>query len=274
MKHKQILNKLILYIILLFLTNVSLAQKLYDHQLDEKKWSDVKEGIRYGNEKNGGSSDWTFEDKKQYKKWKKSKGLKSGKGSGGGNGNGDGTGNSGSGSDGYRKPVEQHNSSSNWNFNPSSLKGLSWIGWIITGLLIAGLIYLIVMSILNSNSGKKKVTPIDYVEDEIAPSEIPLTELQRLLKEALDKKDFRAAVRIYYLFILKDLSAKQWIEWQKEKTNMHYLYEMQKQNVYSDFSQTVNYFEIVWYGKREINQNQFNTIQPSFTNLLNKLGVE
>jgi hypothetical protein len=268
------LNRFILNIILLFLANVSLAQKLYNHKLDENKWSDIKEGVRYENEKKGGSSDWTFEDKKQYKKWQKSKGLKSGKGSGGGSGNGEGGGDNGSGFNEYRKPIVQDRSSSDWNFNPPNLKGLSWIGWLIMGVLIIGVVYLIVMFVINSNSGKKKVTPIDYVEDEIPPSEIPLTELQRLLKEALDNKDFRAAVRIYYLFILKDLSARQWIEWQREKTNMHYLYEMQKQSVYTDFSQTVNYFEIVWYGKRDINQNQFNMIQPSFTNLLNKLGVE
>jgi hypothetical protein len=258
------LNKIILNIILLFLANFSLAQKLYNHQLDENKWSDIKEGIRYKNEKKGGSSDWTFKDKKQYKKWKKSKGLKSGKGSG----------DRSAGNNGFRKPIVQDRNSSNWNFNPPSLKGLSWIGWVIMGGLIIGVVYLIIMFIINSNSGKKKITPIDYIEDEIPPSEIPLTELQRLLKEALDKKDFRAAVRIYYLFILKDLSAKQWIDWQREKTNMHYLYEMQNQSIYKDFSQTVNYFEIVWYGKREINQNQFDTIQPRFTNLLNILGVE
>ncbi len=262
-KHKPILNKTILHIIFLLFVNFSFAQQLYNHQLDKNKWSDIKEGIRYDNEKKGGSSDWTFKNKKQYKKWKKSKGLGDKKGNGG---------NADNGSNGFRRPIAKNAPPP--KFNLPNFSGLSWIGWVIMGLLIAGIVYLLVKYFLDSNKGKTKVTPVNYVEDDIAPSEIPLTELQRLLKEALDNQNYRAAVRIYYLFILKDLSAKHWIEWKKEKTNMHYLYEMQKQSVYTDFSQTVNYFEIVWYGKREINQHQFKNIQPNFTNLLTKLGVE
>jgi len=270
-KHKPILNKFLIHIIIIFSVNISFSQDLYDHQLDENKWSDIKEGIRYENEEGGGSSEWTFESKKQYQKWKKNKKVGNGNGNGGGNG--------------YKNHKEKQNNSyennkikpksnSNFNFNPPNLKGLSWIGWVILIAFLAGVIYLIIKYILDNNKGKQKVTAINYIEDDVAPSEIPLTELQRLLKEALDQENYRAAIRIYYLFILKDLSAKHWIEWQKEKTNMHYLYEMQKQSEYDNFSQTVSYFEIVWYGKRDIDKTQFNKIQPSFTNLLDQLGVK
>ncbi len=267
-KHKQILNKVFLHIIFFFVgINISFSQQLYDHHLDKNKWGEIKEGIRYETEKNGGNSGWTFKDKKSYKKWIKSK--KGGNANGYNNDKGGGTAN------GVKpKNIKSPKSTFKPNINFNSLKGLSYVGWIILILLAAGIIYLIVKHLIDSNLGNKKVKPVNYIEDDIAPSEIPLTELQRLLKEALDNENYRAAIRIYYLFILKDLSSRQWINWQKEKTNMHYLYEMQKQKVYNDFSQTVNYFEIVWYGKRDINQQQFKSIQPSFTNLLNQLGVE
>jgi hypothetical protein len=48
---------------------------------------------------------------------------------------------------------------------------------------------------------------------------------------------------------------------------------MNNDKLYPDFSIAVNYFEIIWYGKRELNKNQFLAIQPNFTNLLNLLGV-
>jgi len=256
-KPKQILNKLFLHIILIvFCVNFSFSQPLYEHRLDKNKWNNIKEGIRHNTEKNGGNSEWTFDDKNKYKTWKKNF-------------------NKGGNANSFKpKHISKPKLRVNPKFNFGSLKGLSVIGWIILFLLAAGIIYLIIKYILDSNSGKTKVKPVNYINEDVAPSEIPLTELQRLLKQALEKEDYRKATRIYYLFILKDLSAKQWIKWGKEKTNMHYLYEMQKQSLYKEFSKIVTYFEIVWYGKRHLNKQQFEIIQPSFIHLLNQLGIE
>lgn len=237
------------------------AQDLYDHKLNKEKWSEIKDGIRYENGQKGKQAEWTTERQN---------------GNGKGNGNGNGGNGNGSNSGSANGEHSMPRSSSSWNpkINPGAIHGLSYIGWIILGIFILALIYFIVRAILNRNVGNKKVNPVDYFDDEVPPSEIPLTELQKRLKEALDAEDYRAAVRIYYLFILKDLSTKNWINWQREKTNMHYLYEMQSKSYFNEFNQTVNYFEIIWYGKRKINQVQFKTIQPSFTDLLDKLGVK
>jgi hypothetical protein len=110
--------------------------------------------------------------------------------------------------------------------------------------------------------------------DEVNPTEIPLTELERLLKEALDRGDYRGAIRIYFIFIVRDLAKKNWIAWEKEKTNMHYLREMSNRAEFEDFNFAVSYFEIIWYGKREIEKTRFELIQPKFTKLLSKLGVK
>ena len=115
---------------------------------------------------------------------------------------------------------------------------------------------------------------IDNYFENVAPSEIPLTELQKKLKEAIEIENYREAIRIYYLFILKDLSEKHWILWEREKTNMHYLREMSDKTEFDDFNKSIGYFEVIWYGKRDIDQNQFNSIRPYFTNLLDKLGVK
>ena len=155
-----------------------------------------------------------------------------------------------------------------------NLSGLSWLGWIFVIVFGAAVIGLIIYLIVNSSKKPKNVSidTNDFYED-IAPADIPLTELQKRLNQALDKGDYRGAVRIYYLFILKDLSEKKWIFWEKEKTNMHYLREMSGKSEFDDFNKSISYFEVIWYGKREIDQNQFETIQPNFTNLLKKLGI-
>ncbi len=141
-------------------------------------------------------------------------------------------------------------------------------------VLGAGLAYLIYLLFINSDykANGQKYTPVDL--EEMAPSEIPKTELERLLEAALKDHNYREAVRIYYLFILKDLSEKKWITWEKEKTNMHYILEMKDKKEHGEFNTIVHYFEFIWYGKRNITQAQFQSIQPNFTSLLTKLGIK
>jgi len=143
--------------------------------------------------------------------------------------------------------------------------------YIFLGVILAALIYFLFIS-SNFRANGAKYVPLDI--DETAPSDIPKTELERLLEEAITAKDYRKAVRVYYLFILKDLSEKKWIEWEKQKTNMHYLLEMQGKTEAPAFEKALTYFEFIWYGKREITGPQFSSIQPHFIQLLKTLNIK
>lgn len=98
--------------------------------------------------------------------------------------------------------------------------------------------------------------------------------MQRLLNEALAKQDYRGAVRIYFIFIVRDLAQKNAIQWQREKTNFHYLIEMSGKTDYDDFNTSVSYFEIIWYGERQLDQAKFEQIRPVFTRFMDKLGIK
>jgi hypothetical protein len=266
LKQKQILNKLVFYILTFCFASAGLSQELYDHQLNEEKWTNIRDNIRYESKE---QSEWTYENYEEYLKAQKGK---QGKNRQGGNGKGE---KSDNGVEDVMTPEKRNQPPpSSPNINPGVLS-LGPLGWIFLIIIIAGVVALIIYLIAtsSSNPANVKVRPVDYLDD-IPPAEIPLTELQRLLKEALDKNDYRAAVRIYYLFILRDISKKKWIKWEREKTNMHYLREMSGRPEYYDFDKTVGYFEIVWYGKRDVTGEQFTLIKPDFTNLLDKLGVE
>jgi hypothetical protein len=126
---------------------------------------------------------------------------------------------------------------------------------------------------VNTPKKGKKINSV-FEFEEINPIEIPLTELQRLLKEAIANGYYRGAVRIYFIFIIRDLAAKNWIDWEKDKTNFHYLREMSGKKEYEDFNRSVSYFEIIWYGKRELDATKFEQIKPNFTRFLDKLGVK
>jgi len=146
------------------------------------------------------------------------------------------------------------------------------LGYVLLIIFVLALIALIFFMFINSERKGKKVGEAIELE-EINPTEIPLSELEKLLKEAIDKGDYRGAVRIYFIFIIRDLSDKEWIQWEKEKTNFHYLREMAGKTEFDDFNRSVSYFEIIWYGKREIDAGKFEEIKPNFTTFLKKLGV-
>ena len=192
--------------------------QLFDHQLDENKWQDLRDGIRYEGVEDGPGRQWTYESNKEYNDAKK----KYGKGSGNGGGNGQGgNGQGGNGNGSGNRPVKTPESNSSPDYDPPSIDppsfgGFGAIGYILMAILIIGLIFLIYYLYINAPKKGKKIEGTIELED-LNPVEIPLTELQRLLQEALANKNYRGAVRIYFIFIIRDLAQKNWIDWEKEK---------------------------------------------------------
>lgn len=261
-----ILNKPLLYILLFFQIVTLYGQELYDHRLDENKWDDIRRSIRYENQPEGAGREWTYENRQEYQREQR----KYHEGNGG-SGQGDG----GSYDGGSERPSESQSYSSPPPSNPqvstSVFNGLGVLGYILLGVFILVVAFLIYKMFVNAERNGAPVAPINL--DEQAPTEIPLTELERMLQEALARGDYRGAVRIYFIFIVRDLAQKNWIRWEKEKTNFQYLREMSDKSEYADFNRSVSYFEIIWYGKREIDRDTFEKIKPDFTRFLDKLGV-
>lgn len=276
LKPNWILNKLV-FIATLFLTVLSYGQEeeLYDHGLDNDKWQDIRDGIRYEGQEDGPGREWTYESRDEYNRERRK--YEEGNG-GGGTGNGGGSGNRddwrpGDGSSNRPRQYSPPPQSSP-SFNTPRFGGLGILGWILLGAFGVALIFLIYYLFVNAERRGPKIKGEEINFEETNPTEIPLTELERLLQEALARKDYRGAVRIYFIFIVRDLAQKKWISWEKEKTNFHYLNEMVGKKEYDDFNISVSYFEIIWYGKREIDAEKFEQVKPKFTRFLDKLGVK
>lgn len=250
---------------------------LYDHGLDQNKWEDIRNGIRYEGQKEGPGRQWTYENDKAYQKELKK--YKNGSKDSGGNGNsaqgdsyqsGDGAGNRPTSSTNYTPPPKLPKPKINFpNFN-----GLGVLGYVFLIVFIVAIAFLIYYLFVNTErkGAKVKSKPINF--EEVDPTEIPLTELELLLQKALNEGDYRGAIRIYFIFIVRGLAQRNWISWKKEKTNFHYLREMEGKEEYNDFNTSVSYFEFIWYGKRNIDAAKFEEIKPKFTHFLDKLGIK
>ena len=97
------------------------------------------------------------------------------------------------------------------------------------------------------------------------------TDLERYLREALEKGDYRVAIRIYYLMVLKALHDSGRIEWKKEKTNRDYLAELYQHPDFHRLNNSTLIFEYVWYGEKKVNAGQFEVLKPGFTDLIQKV---
>lgn len=119
-----------------------------------------------------------------------------------------------------------------------------------------------------------KVAPVDYSSDDIDPRKIQKSQLELDLENAIQKEDFRTAIRIYYTMILKALIEKEWIVWEKKKTNLNYLLEMQKRSEKLEFETSIRIFEWVWYGKHQTKPNEFKQVQNFFESFYKKIKGE
>jgi hypothetical protein len=89
-------------------------------------------------------------------------------------------------------------------------------------------------------------------------------DFENLIKEAVDKKQFRDAVRLIFLRALKILSEEQLIRWLPGKTNDEYLFELQQHPAGSRLRELRYYFDYTWYGHFEINGQTFETVNRTF----------
>jgi hypothetical protein len=91
-----------------------------------------------------------------------------------------------------------------------------------------------------------------------------------LQRKAYEQYDYRLAMRYMFLGMLQKLNQRNHIKYIQDKTNSDYANEM-PEGFRENFSTLALYFEYVWYGKFEINQQQFNQIETQYKQFLSKI---
>ena len=144
--------------------------------------------------------------------------------------------------------------------------------WKVLGiiLLIAALAVLIYFIIKNRNPQVKTI-PFEALVEDLNPAEISKTELELRLEEATAAGNYKECVRIYFLFAMKELIQRRWIFWKKEKTNMHYIIEVQGKAISREFEQIVSIYDLVWYGDYTIDANSYQVIEPQLKTAFHKI---
>lgn len=96
-------------------------------------------------------------------------------------------------------------------------------------------------------------------------------DIQSLIDEAIASGNYRLAIRFYYLLALQKMSGKELIDWQAQKTNHEYIYEVKDQQVRKQFRHITDLYDYIWYGNFEVDAQSFKKAQSSFLTLTNTL---
>lgn len=153
-------------------------------------------------------------------------------------------------------------------WNPALLK---IIGYVVIILLIGAVIYYLLKNAMQDEITAQKVgigNSILYANQHI--DEINENDIERLLREALERNDLRAAIRLYYIRLLKNLHSGGYIAWKKDKTNRDYAAELSAFPFTREFRKLMIAYEIIWYGERTPSAEEFRRLQGNFNDLQNQ----
>ncbi|MBC8042876.1 MAG: DUF4129 domain-containing protein [Rhizobacter sp.] len=89
-------------------------------------------------------------------------------------------------------------------------------------------------------------------------------DLDALIDEAIQNKQYRRAVRYCYLRALKLLSNQNLIVWRADKTNRDYISELRQSDLRPALADLTNQFEHVWYGDFPIDEPRFLRVRAQF----------
>jgi len=157
-----------------------------------------------------------------------------------------------------------------WIFGVGNAEGyLAMFLEILPYLLLALFLYLVIRFFIKSNMqgmgiNKKNPNVVSLSEDEHI---IKNEDIQQLIKNALVDKNYRLAVRYYYLYILQLLSERGMIDWQQQKTNDEYLKELSESNLKIDFGKATMLYDYVWYGEFDLDQSRYEKAEVVFASL-------
>lgn len=144
------------------------------------------------------------------------------------------------------------------------------IFYVVVFLLV---VYFIFRAIINKEgtwvfgkSSEKNIVPVTDIENNIH-----VADFKSLIEIAESEKNYRLAVRYYYLWLLRSLTNAQLIDYDVEKTDSDYLYELQSKTNRDQFSYTSYLYNYIWYGEFDVNTQQFDKAKHAFTTFINNV---
>ncbi len=137
-------------------------------------------------------------------------------------------------------------------------------------ILLLILIYLIARNVRSENREvKNKIIKPIYAEE---IEDIEEFDPSNFLDKAMAEGDYRLAIRLAFIDLLKKIHEVKAIHWKKDKTNSEYLIELSSQQYYEQIRNITRTYEIVWYGEQIPSKEDGEAIMNRFRTIQNLIG--
>lgn len=157
------------------------------------------------------------------------------------------------------------------------MDGPSWfdsdiVGWAFMAILIAILLFVILRFVLPGiGRANPELERVGVEELQQAEENLSGANLEQLLERAIETGQFKVALRIYYLIILKELANKELLVLRKDATNHQYLRQLRKSDFYESFRLATYSFERFWYGDQNLQESEFKRLSVPMQAMINNL---
>lgn len=163
----------------------------------------------------------------------------------------------------------------NWLFGeyePNSV--LAFIISIVPFILLLVLLGLVAWLFSRLNPGGKilqqpKTSEVFLTEEEAL---VKKEDLPMLIKKAVNKGNFRLAVRYYYLNELRKLDELRLIDYEVQKTNRDYSEEIEDRVIRKHFQEISKLYEFIWYGSFHVSEADYRFVEKNFQRMEDSLN--
>lgn len=109
------------------------------------------------------------------------------------------------------------------------------------------------------------------VSNDLTAENLHEMDFATLISQTKANSDYRLALRYYYLWLLKKMAARNVIDWNWEKTNSDYYYEIKDNALRDDFKYLSYVYDHSWYGEFPIDEKSFGKAEAAFQKTLNTI---
>ncbi len=114
---------------------------------------------------------------------------------------------------------------------------------------------------------------VSKLEAKVLIEDLEGIDFSQAIQDAVQKQDYRSAVRFLYLFMLKKMDEKELIEWKENKTNHELELELKQPKLKKDFEKATYLFERIYYGAFQVKQQQYEQAKTTFGDIDQKMAL-
>jgi hypothetical protein len=139
--------------------------------------------------------------------------------------------------------------------------------WLV---IIGGFAAAIMWYLAGSNVGlfrRKNKYLQDTGDEQLETEDIFAINYQKEIDKAEANGNYRLAIRLMFLRLLKAMAEKNIIEYKPGRTNLDYLFHLHPTVYYNHFFRITRNYEYTWYGKFEVGEGAYQLIRNDFNQM-------